>query len=531
MKTPFSLCSSFLLFFCILFFVFPSPVLFYGQKKASLPDSKIKRSLVILEITPVYHNMLRPWIQEAKNSFHALALVVPGKKLLALANDVEKAGLIEVSQHSSYEKTLAKVTHIDSAANLALLSVEEGAFFKKLSPLAFGKDAGPGKSLSAVRVDKLFHVSREDLHIKEIQLSSKAGFTDLPIYSFHSSDYFPLGGLLLDQNKLCGFISYSSNNGKGEAILPSILQAFLLRSRKKSTSSKVDLSYYRSSFISQGFRLKSLVDPVKRSYYKLPYKKQGALVNRVLPGTSAWKILQNGDILLSIDGTPIDNLGLYEDRRKGKSWGRQNAQLLLTLKKGKMRKVGEFAKLKVLRKGKEIQLKMKLRNYIGKGERIPSEIYGIPNYFIENGIVFLEMSVPLLNVLYGKKWQGKASQASYLFQTQRYYTKDMRKREKEKKSIVILGHIFPDPSTRGLNNFSGSIVEEIKGENILDLKSLYERILELARSGEPMVKLQLYGGRPLYIDLEKRTEINKRILEKYSIPALSSREWKKKMKR
>ena len=65
----------------------------------------------MLEITPVYHNMIRPWIQESKQSFHTIALVMPGKKLLALADEIEKAGLIEVSQHSSYEKALAKVSH------------------------------------------------------------------------------------------------------------------------------------------------------------------------------------------------------------------------------------------------------------------------------------------------------------------------------------------------------------------------------------------------------------------------------------
>ena len=485
----------------------------------------------------MYYNMLRPWIQEAKGSFHSLALVVPGKKLVTLANNVEKAGLIEVSQYSSYKKTLARVIHIDKVANLALLSVEKPSFFKKLAPLPLGKDSAPGKTLSAARIDKLFHVYREKLHVKEINLSSNTGFTDLPFYSFHSQDHFPLGGLLLDRNKLCGLISYSDRGGEGQAILTSILQSFLQSYRKKGKGfPKRKREYYESSFISQGFRLKNLVDPVKQSYYKVPYKDQGALVSRVLPGTSAWpsarKILQNGDVLLSIDSIPVDNLGLYEDLRKGKrkGWGRQNAELLLTMKKGRVRKAREVAKLRILRKGKKMQLKMKLKSYQGRGERIPSQVYGLPNYFIENGIVFLEMSVPLLSSLYGKKWREKASQASYLFETQRYYKWPRgAKKKKEKRRIVMIGDILPDASTRGLRAFRGAIVEKIKDKELMDLKSLYTEILRLTRSArsanseqKKVLKLLLYGGRPLYLDLEKGPEINRRILKRYSIPALSS---------
>ena len=420
---------------------------------------------------------------------------------------------------------------VDHAANLALLSVNKRGFFKKLRPLPLGKDIAPGRTLSGVRVDKLFHVYREKLKIQEINLISETGFTDLPLYSFHSQDHFPLGGLLLHQKKLCGFISYSAKGGDGEAILPSIIKAFLHNSKKESkktihTARSID--HFKSSFISQGFRLKSLVDPVKRSYYGVPHKNKGALVSRVLPGTSAWGLLQNGDILLSIDAIPVDNLGLYEDirkKRKGKGakgWGRQNAELLLTMKKGRVRRAGEIAKLTILRKGKKKKLKMKLRGYQGQGERIPSRVLGPPNYFIENGIIFLELSVPLLKALYGKKWQQKAIHASYLFQTQRYYKKPKAQKNKEfRQRILIIGGVFPDPSTRGLDSFSGAILEKINGKKILNLQSLRKDILSLASSGQKTAKLNLYGGRPLYLDLKQRTKINARVLKKYAIPALS----------
>ena len=523
-------------FFYSFFLLFSGPHPFYAQASNSLSEFQIKRSVVILEITPVYYNAIRPWIQESKQSFHRIALVLPGKKLLVLANDIEKAGLIEVSQHRSYEKALAQVRHVDFSAKLALLSVNKRGFFKNLRPLALGKDLAPGSYLSGVRVDKLFQVYHERLSIQEINLVSEAGFTDLPLYNFRSQNNFPMGGLLLDKNKLCGFISYSDKEGEGEAILTSIIRDFLRNSKKKSKSSKGSKevpAYLRSNFISQGFRLKNLVDPVKRSYYGIRYENQGAFVSRVLPGTSAWGVLRNGDILLSIDGILIDNLGLYEDirrKRKGEwaqGWRRQNAELLLTMKKGRVRKAGEIAKLTILRKGKKKMLKMKLRVYQSQGERIPSRVQGPPNYLIENGIIFLELSVPLLKTLYGENWQQKAAYASYLFQTQRYYKKQNSISKKGKQRILIIGGVFPDSSTRGLESFRGFILEDINGKKILNLKSFRKDILELFASGQKTAKLSLHGNRPLYLDLEQRAEINARILKRYFIPAISSWDTKK----
>ena len=493
-----------IIFFTLFLLLFiasahPFDVQVYAQNKVGLSELRIKKSVVMLKITPVYHNIIRPWIQESRKSSHAIALVLPGKKLLALADDLENAVLIEASQYSSYEKTLASVIHVDRAANLALLSVNKANFFKKLKAVNLGKNAAPGQSLSGVRVDKLFHVYREKVKIQEINLISETGFTDLPLYSFHSQDNFPLGGLLLDRKRICGFISYSGKKGDGEAILPSIIQAFLSNSKKKSKS------YFDSSFISQGFRLKSLVDPIKRSYYGIPYKNKGALVSRILPGTSAWGILQNKDILLSIDGIPVDNLGLYEDIH-GK-WGHQNAELMLTIKKQRVRKAGEIVKLTVLRKGKKKKLKMKLRVYHGQGERIPSTLQGPPNYLVENGIIFLELSVPLLKALYGDKWKQKTDHASYLFQTQRYYKSQNPAAKEGAERILLIGGIFPDPSTQGLSNFRGAILEKINGKKILNLKSFRKNIIELARSGQKTAKTKLlrrptalFGSRKSYAD-------------------------------
>ena len=298
--------------------VFYNPL--YSQKKASVSDLNIKKSIVFLEITPRYYNYRKPWLIENRDSFHSLALVMPNNKILAVAGDVANTALIEVSKHSSYEKRIAKLDRIDYIANLALLSLKrEGKiseigqkrpkdFFKDLKPLKLGKEMRLGKKAMGVRTDLLFHVYRESFALQDVNFSYRSGFTGVPLYSFKSQSNFPLGGLLLCKKTLCGFISYSNKRGEGEAILPSIIRAFLANWKKDK---KVSTPFY-SGFVSQGFRLKNLVDPVKRSYLGLSAKNRGAMVSRVLPGTSAWGILKKKDIILKIDDFPIDNLGFMK---------------------------------------------------------------------------------------------------------------------------------------------------------------------------------------------------------------------------
>lgn len=471
-------------------------------------DLSIRKSVVLVRISPIYYNYAIPWVRQGGSSYTVVGLVLPGKRILVLANDIRNAALLEVTRYSSYERSLAKVELLDIEANLAMLSVADEGFFDDLLPLPVAtQDPAPGQRVSAVKIDSVFRVYREKLQVKEVNASADFGFTHLPVTVFRSSEPFQNGGVLLcEERHICGFIGYSDKEKRTESIPPSTFDTF----RKRASGSGRD-PY--QGFVSQGFVLDQLVDPVQREYYRVPKKIRGALVSRVIPGTSAFGVLQPEDVLLSIDGVAVDDLGFYEDPR----FGRQHALLLGNRgNRASARRPGDTVRVRVFRKGKEQNLQMKLRAYSGRAERIPWLVSGQPEYLVENGLLFLEMSVPLVRQLYGKAWQRSAIELAELYQRRRFYEQPGDDR------IVLLAGVLPDPVTRGYGELRGAPIVSLEGQPVRNLREMRETILKLKAKGQPIARLQLSGGQPIYINIADRDAINARVNKRYQIPASSS---------
>lgn len=467
-------------------------------------DVSLRKSIVPVRVTPVHYNQALPWMRESGRSFAVLGLVLPGKRILVLAHDIRNAALLEVTSYASYERSIAKVERFDLEANLALLSVDNDAFFEPLLPLPAGEDPLPGSTVTAVKVDQVFRVYREEVQMKEINASADFGFTYLPVSVFRSSEPFQSGGVLLcAERHICGFIGYSDKEKRTESIPPSTFETFRKRAAGESYA----------GFVAQGFALGELVDPVQRDYYGLSKDVRGALVTRVVPGTSAYGVLQPEDVLISIDGVQVDDLGFYEDP----IFGRQHALLLgnRDVKKKRMRAPGETVTVKVFRKRKVVELTMTLQPSSGKAERIPWLVLGPPDYLVENGLLFLELSVPLVQQLFGKSWEGKAVELAYIYDTKRFYEKPGDDR------IVLIAGALPDPVNRGYEDIRAAPVVKIDGKAVENLQSMRRRLIDLAQEGREFVSLELSGGRIIYLNVKDRGEINQRINQRYQIPKSS----------
>ena len=462
-------------------------------------DDAIRRSIVLVRISPVRFHRARPWLKEPGESFTVAGLVLPGQRILVLGNDIRDARLLEATKFSSYRRSLAKVQRLDLEANLALLTVEDPNFFSDLKPLPVGQDPVPGSKVTAVKVDDIFRVYRENAHIMEVNPGADFGYSFLPVAVFRTGEPIQGGGLLLGPKGVAGFIGYADQDKKAEAIPPSTFDSFQKRAR--------DSKGY-GGFVSQGFYLQNLVDPVRREFYSLPAGSGGAIVTRILPGTSAYGVLQKEDILLSIDGVKLDARGFYEDPR----FGRQPAQMLLARKGDRARLPGETAAVTVLRKGKRMSVKMPLKAYAGSAERIPWLVDGPSEFFLENGVIFLELSVPFMREVFGNRWQTNASHLSYLFATRRFYAKPGEDR------VVIMAGALPDDANRGYENLPMGRVETVNGKPVVNLRGLFRAIEMLAREGAPVAELQISGGYRVFLDLKNRDAVNQRILKRYRLP-------------
>lgn len=92
-------------------------------------------------------------------------------------------------------------------------------------------------------------------------------------------------------------------------------------------------------------------NPDIREKYTMPVNITGVLVNQVIPGSSADGIIQPGDVILSIDDSPIANDGTVEFRAK------ERTNLAYIVQK---HQIGDDLNLKILRNGKVQNLSVNL---------------------------------------------------------------------------------------------------------------------------------------------------------------------------
>ncbi|MDH5655681.1 MAG: hypothetical protein OEZ34_07225 [Spirochaetia bacterium] len=462
--------------------------------KGTLSDRELKQGIVLVRISSIHYNDLLPWRSQAGNSYTVTGLVLKGNRILVLSSDIQNASLVEVWKYSSYRKNIAKIIKRDNEANLALLEVENPDFFNDLRPIEFGRDPHVGRIVNAMSIDGNFRAHNEDVKITDVNAVSDLGTTTLPYLFFRTSEPFNGGGVLLCGDRLCGFIGFTNNDKRAQAILPSVVQAF------RSESS--------SPFVSQGFDLENMEDPVLKEYYGMPAKLSGALVTRVIPGTSVFGVLEKNDIILSIAGRNLDDRGFYNDPK----FGLQKGQLLFVRDGDRVRKEGETIPIKVLRNKNVTKLTVSLKSYDGSAERIPAIVEGPPPYLIESGYVFVELSLPYLRDGYGSSWRSRAAEMAYLFDTQRFLEKPGKER------IIVLVGVYPDDVNRGYEKIRSVPVKSIDGQSITDLSQIH-RILSNGNGNFHMMELST--GMQVYITSRNRDETNRRIQQRYSLPELS----------
>ncbi len=475
----------------------------------------LKKSLILLEVTPVYNNYIRPWLKQSGTTYYTLGLVLPNHKILSIASDLERAIFIEALPYDSYQKSSATIEVIDLDANLALLSISNSNFFSKLKPLPLGDDPLLGDKVEATRIDKLFQIYKESTHIQDLNLGTETGLVYLPTYNFHLNQNFTLGSPLICEKKICGLISFSNKEG-GQAIPPSLIKTFIDRANKFLLNKKQKTnSPYTSLFASQGFSTVGLVDPVTRYYYKIPKGYQGVLISKIIPKSSAWGILERKDLLLEIEGIKVDSKGNFDHPK----WGRQNILFLFAFSglKNSFRKEGEIIKLTIFRKGKikKVDMPLKIIHENITDIQIPTHL-NEPKFIVEGGITFTELSLPLLSSLYGDLWHQKSIFYANLFRYRQYHNKN------SKKKFVIITGVFPDETTVGWDDLHSSLVHKVDGKRIENLEDFYKKIKQAIQEKKEFIKLHIFGNRIIYLDLKNRDAINKRIFNKYGIPKANS---------
>jgi len=224
------------------------------------------------------------------------------------------------------------------------------------------------------------------------------------------------------------------------------------------------------------------------------------LVTKIFPGAPADRVLQEGDVILSVDGHDVADDGTIEFRSK------QRTQVSYLVQ---LRQVGEQIGLTVLRDGDVQKLNLVLDRPLTADWLIPMEKFDAsPAYFIYGGIVFCPLTKNLLRE-WGSGWYNAAPKEFVALLRNNF-------RDRDRDEVVIVLKVLAADVNQGYHNISNWIVDEVHGERVRNLRHLIQ-LVEKAEAG-PFMEFKSRTGQQLVLDRTKVNESNARILQLYRIP-------------
>lgn len=453
--------------------------------------SDIYRSVVRIEAATQVPDYATPWNSGRFGGGIGTGFLIGKNRFLTNAHVVSNARRLLITVHGSPKKYPARVEHIAHDCDLALLSVEDFSDFAKFPVLELGDVP---KLESQVRVIG-YPIGGQRLSVTRGVVSR----IDFSAYSHSRSDQHLIiqidaainpgnsGGPVLQDGKVAGvaFQGLRQADNTGYIIPTPVIGRFLKDVEDGSYDHYVDLAI--ATF--------PLFNPAMRTALKLPDNGLGVLVTNVTPTGSCDGILKPGDILVSIDGHPIDSAG----------------QILLD---------GEKVDLNEVVERKFADDKVQLR-YFSEGTwhdrdvtlkpLPPARIYSVqyekqPRYIVFAGLVFQPLDT---NLFATSKFNDVNVRRLY----SDYVPKGVFT---ERQDIVVLTRVESDPVNSQLGGFTGLAVDKINGETVRSLSHAHE-LLHPAETPEFHV-IELFGAqRPIVIPGNEVAAANDRVRSLYSI--------------
>jgi hypothetical protein len=257
-----------------------------------------------------------------------------------------------------------------------------------------------------------------------------------------------------------------------------------------------------------GFAWQNLTNPALRASLGLADDETGVRLTRVLPHGTAAGALRVGDVILEVDGIPIDPTGHYDHPVYGR--------MLFALLFSDGRRPGDILDIKVLRNGDRRTLATPLRRIRAEADKIPPYVYGHgPDYVVVGGLVFQELTVPYLTTF--GDWQRRGPPRLLIA-----YDREAAVPSPESPRIVILSSVLPDAANLGYESVRNVIVERVNGRRIGSMDDLREAFAR--PEGDFHVVEFLPGLEPerLVLDVEETKASEERIRSAYGVDRLDS---------
>jgi S1-C subfamily serine protease len=460
---------------------------------AALKAVEVSKSLIRIETTFQEPNYKTPWSPGNVSSGVGTGFVVDGKRIMTNAHVVSNARFLTISKEGDPNPYLAKILHIAHDCDLALLSVENPAFFKGTSPLEFGGIpeiesvvSAYGYPLGGTRLS----VTRGIVSRIDFQPYSHSGMdSHLAIQIDAAINPGNSGGPVMQNGKVAGvaFQGYRGDVAQniGYVIPTPVIQRFLTDVKDGHYDGYVDLAVaYRNLF-----------NPASRRALGLEDETTGVQVCSVYSGGAADGIVRPGDVILKIDGHTVSSDGTIPLENE--------AVPLDEVVERKFK--GDKVQLDILREGKPMTLTVPLNE--PWPFKLQSNLYDEkPRFVVAGGLVFQPVDQNFMGA-----HEPSNQRLNYIFD---YFIDD--ELHTNRAEIVVLSNILPDSVNAYAEEFRYSIVDEVNGHRI---KSIEDIATAFDEQTDYYVIKFAGGGRPIVLERKAIEEARTRIRGRYAVTA------------
>ncbi len=457
-------------------------------------SADLYRSVLRIEVATQTPDYETPWNSGRFGGGIGTGFLIGKNQILTNAHVVSNQQRILVTVHGSPKKYPAKVEFIAHDCDLALLSLEDFSDFADFPVFTFGAIPTLESQVTVIG----YPVGGERISVTKGIVSR----IDFQPYSHSRADSHLVvqidaainpgnsGGPVLQNGKVVGvaFQGLRKADNTGYIIPTPVVNRFLKDIEDGTYDQYVEL----------GIREFPLHNPAMRKALGLPNDGNGVLIINVIPSSSVDGVLQTGDILHSLDGSPVDSAG----------------QVLVDGEKVNLNEIverkysGDTVRIRYLRDGSWNDVDVTLKPLP------PSRMYSVqyeknPRYVVFAGLVFQPLDTNLFAT-------SKFSDIT----VRRLYTDYISKGIfQEKEDIVILTQIETDPVTSRMSDFTGLAVDTVNGQPLRNLKQLHEILY--AEDPPEFHVIELYGAnRPIVIPSAEVSNANQRVQANYGIQNL-----------
>ncbi len=457
-----------------------------------LEAAKVASSLVRIQATSQEPNYRAPWAGGDVQGGVGAGFIVPGNRIMTNAHVVSNVRFLTVSKEGDPKPYAARVLHIAHDCDLALLTVDDPAFFEGTTALEFGGIPAIESTVSVfgypIGGDRL-SVTRGVVSRIDFQPYSHSGVdAHLTIQIDAAINPGNSGGPVLQDGKVVGVAFQGYSGDVAQSVGYMIPTPVILRFLKDVEDGHYD------RYVDLTISYHPLHNPAMRKALGLTEKDRGVFVGSVYGGGVSDGILKPGDVLLSIDGLPIASDGTVEMD------GEDPVEMAEVVERKYLNDKVDF---EILRDGKPMNVTIALTHPWPFS--LQANAYDEkPRFVVFGGLVFQPVDANFMA-------EHRAGDLRLRYYFDQFISQGIYR---DRPELVVLSTVLADPINAYAADFRYELVDKINGKSIKKLADVAAAFKEPA---DYYVIEMLGNGRPIVLERKAVDEARNRIIARYGV--------------